>query len=202
VAEKLVVDSEEPNAYQFHPTLTQMKSKLFTAFVAMVVAFVAAPKSYAVTYSPAQFKAALTQAIGTKKGPAAYNAAAALFKKALTDKNNKKNASTYAAAIVTALKKPVTASQVGASRDALVKALVNGYFAGFAYNPQDPKFVAALQKLISTLPGSAKTDAVAASVASIVIAFNNSKGGGSTGINFLNQAIYGAFGLTPPNPVS
>jgi len=196
------MDSKGPNAYQFLPKITQMKSKLLSAFVAMVVAFVAAPKSYAVTYSPAQFKAALTQAIGTKKGPAAYNAAAALFKKALTDKNNKKNASTYAAAIVSALKKPVASSQLGASRVALVKALVNGYFAGFAYNPQDAKFVAALQKLVSTLPGSQKTDSVAASIASIVVAFNNSKGGGSTGINFLNQTVYSAFGLPAPNPVS
>jgi hypothetical protein len=176
-----------------------MKSKFLSAFTAVAVALIAsASPSFAAKMTPGQFNVALKQAVGTKSGPAAYNAAANLYKKALSDKNNKKFAIAYTNMVLKALKKPVKANLQGKSAAALANALTIGYFKGMAFKPQDSKFAKSLQLLIKKLPGSQKTDSTAQLIAQIVL----KKGGTVADINFINQTVYNAAGQNPPPPVS
>jgi len=179
-----------------------MNSKFFSALAAVAIALVITPSSFAVTLSPGQFTAGVKAAVGTKTGTAAYKAAAKYFKTALSDPKNKKNVISYTTSVIAALKKPVASSLQVKARASLADALTQGYFTKLAYNPQDAKFVTSLKKLITTLPGSLKTSAAAQTIATPVLNYNTKKGGGATGINFINDTIYNAAGQTPPKPVS
>ena len=176
-----------------------MNSRLLSVFSAAAIALVAsAPLSHAVVYTPTQFNAALKIAIGKKTGAKATTAAANLYKKALGDKKNKKNAVKYTTSILKALKKPVKSNLQGASRATLANALVNGYFKGLAYNASDSKFTAALRKLVSGLPGTQKNETIAKLITSTLLSYNTAKGGGTAGANTINGIVYPALGLPVP----
>jgi hypothetical protein len=176
-----------------------MNTKIFSTLAAFALALVVTPTTFAAKLSPAQFTAGVKAAVGTKKGAAAYKAAAKYYKTALADKNNKKNAVTYTTAVLKALKKAVKTPLVVKSRAALADALTQGYFKGMTYKPEDSKYAAALAKLVSTLPSSLKTSAAAKEIAAPVIKFNDTKGGGAAGISFINDTIYKAAGQEPPH---
>lgn len=180
-----------------------MNSKIFSAFAAVALALAAtSPSTFAKVYTSATFNAALKAKVGTKTGPAAYNAAASLYKAALGDKKNKKLTVTFTKAVIKILKKPVPIPLQGKSRSTLANALVNGYFKGVAYDPQDSKFSTALRLLSSGLSGSQKTSATAKLIADPVLAFNTKKGGTAANINFINEIIYPALGQPLPPPAS
>jgi hypothetical protein len=179
-----------------------MNSKIFSALAAVAIALAITPSSFAAKLSPGQFTAGVKAAVGTKTGTAAYKAAAKYFKKALSDKNNKKNVIAYTTSVIAVLKKPVASSLQVKARASLADALTQGYFTGLAYNPQDAKFVTSLKKLITTLPGSLKTAATAQAIATPLLNYNTKKGGGAADINFINDTVYNAAGQKPPTPVS
>lgn len=179
-----------------------MNTKFFSALAAIAIALVVTPTSFAAKMSPGQFTAGLKTAIGTKTGTAAYKAAAKFYKTALSDKNNKKNVIAYTTSVIAALKKPVASSLQVKARAALADALTQGYFTKLTYNPEDAKFVSSLKKLITTLPGSLKTTATAQAIAAPVLSYNTKKGGGATGINFINDTVYNAAGQPTPPPAS
>jgi hypothetical protein len=179
-----------------------MNTKFFSALAAIAIALVVTPTSFAAKMSPGQFTAGLKTAIGTKTGTSAYKAAAAFYKKALADKNNKKNVIAYTTSVIAALKKPVASSLQIKARASLADALTQGYFTKLTYNPQDAKFVTSLKKLITTLPASLKSSTAAQTIATPVLNYNTKKGGGAAGINFINDTIYNAAGQQPPPPKS
>jgi hypothetical protein len=137
-----------------------MNSKFLKALPAIVLALVAtAPLSQAVTYSPAQFNTELKKKVGTKTGPAAYNAAASFYKTALSDKNNKKHIAAYASFVSKLLKssKVVAIPQQGTAIATVIKQMQLGYFkAPQKFNINDPGYNKALQTLLKGLPASQK----------------------------------------------
>jgi hypothetical protein len=181
-----------------------MKSKLFTTFAAIAIAIVATSTSFAgKVYTPAQFTTALKEKVGTKTGASAYNAAAGLFKSALGEPKNKKNADKYAKSIVKLLKpKDMAKDPVrGKGVNTLVKSLMIGYFKKLTFNLEDARYNKALLTLIKSLPTSQKTTAVSQMIYSTVKGYAISKGP-------TQEQIYSYFsgvavqGNLPPPPVS
>lgn len=141
-----------------------MNSKFLKILPVIALALVATtPLTQAKTYTPAQFNAELKKKVGTKKGAAAYNAAANFYKSALADKKNKSKAATYANYVVKLIKYPkvVPIALSGKSVNTFVAALQKGYFsAGVKYSFNDKTYSKALQVILKSLPSSQKANSV------------------------------------------
>ncbi len=154
-----------------------MNAKLLSVLTAAVVALaVSVPASIAKPYTPAQFNAELKKKVGKKTGAAAYNAAATFYRTALTDKANKKNASTYVSSMTAVLKKQVTVSLQAKASQALISALQVGYFTGTAFNLNDAKFSQALVSISKFIPFSSRTTITSQSIYQTMKNYALSKG--------------------------
>jgi hypothetical protein len=158
-----------------------MNSKLLKALPVIAIALMAAaPLSHATKYSPAQFNAELKKKVGTKTGTAAVNAAGNFYKKALTDKANKKLAATYANFVVKALKYPkvVPTALAGKSVSTLIKLLQQGYFAGGTkFSLTDSVYNKALDVFMKSLPSTAKASSIVSeSIYLVIKSFITGKG--------------------------
>jgi hypothetical protein len=102
-----------------------------------------------------------------------------------------------------AIKKIVKTPLRGKAVTALIQAEGLVYFKGRnKYNPDDPKFRAALRTLIRTLPASQRNEIVVAQIAAGLERLNRIKGGTEAGLQSLVTFVYVTAGLTPPPPVS
>jgi hypothetical protein len=150
--------------------------KIIIPSVIVALSLALASTSLAKVYTPAQFKAALKLKIGNRQGATAFNAAAALYRTALTDTKNKKYAVVYTSAVVSALNKPVKPPLRGKSVNALTKALLFGYFAHRSFNLNDGLYNRSFDRLLSSLPASQKTGAVSQAIYNTLKSFALKKG--------------------------
>jgi len=181
-----------------------MNSKILSLLSTVAIALVAsAPLSQAVVYSPSQFNTALKAAVGTKKGAAAYNAAAKFYQKALGDKKNAKNAAKYATSITKVLTtKVVPIPLQGKSTNTLVRALLNGYFKSVKpFDLTNATYNKALNVFLKKLNPSQKTAAVSQSIYDTIKTYAIKKGATAAQVYSYYTGVSGAANIPPP-PVS
>jgi hypothetical protein len=175
-----------------------MKTRLLALLAAAGTLWLPAIAHAAVTR--AEFQTNISLIIATKKGNAAVNAIAGLLKRSIAQSptllvpfNTLAN---------NAIKKIVKTPLRGKAVTALIQAEGLVYFKGRnPYNPDDPKFRAAIRTLIRTLPASQRTEIVVAQIAAGLTRLNRIKGGTDADLQSLIALVYSSAGLPPP-PVS
>lgn len=175
-----------------------MKTRLLALLAAAGTLWLPAITHAAVTR--AEFQTNISLIIATKKGNAAVNAIAGLLKRSIAQSptllvpfNTLAN---------NAIKKIVKTPLRGKAVSALIQAEGLVYFKGRnTYNPDDPKFRAAIRTLIRTLPASQRTEIVVAQIAAGLTRLNRIKGGTDVDLQSLIAFVYTSAGLPPP-PVS
>lgn len=148
----------------------------------------------------AEFQTNISLIIATKKGNAAVNSIAGLLKRSIA--TSPTLLVPFNTLANNAIKKIVKTPLRGKAVTALIQAEGLVYFKGRnTYNPDDPKFRAALRTLIRTLPASQRTEIVIAQIAVGLTRLNRIKGGSEADLQSLVTFVYTTAGLPPP-PVS